>query len=106
MRISDWSSDVCSSDLGPHILAGAAQLRIAEETAILDRGIDPGKVLIHHPAGADVHVPDLRIAHLAIGQADEAALALDPRVRALCQQALPGRTSDERRVRKEVWISV
>src|SRR3546814_3885603 len=24
MRISDWSSDVCSSDLGGHVLAGAA----------------------------------------------------------------------------------
>src|SRR3546814_14377535 len=64
MRISDWSSDVCSSDL-----------------AVLDRGIDAGEILIHDAAGADVHVPDLGIAQLTIGQTDEAACGMDQRVR-------------------------
>src|SRR3546814_3674147 len=36
MRISDWSSDVCSSDLAAHI--GAAQI---------DEGIDPGNAGDH-----------------------------------------------------------
>src|SRR6185312_8631086 len=43
---------------------------IVEERAVLDRIVDPGQVLPHHGARAEVQVPDLRVAHLPLGQAD------------------------------------
>src|SRR3546814_11399146 len=42
MRISDWSSDVCSSDLQPAQPANAADFR-DDRLAILDRVADEGK---------------------------------------------------------------
>src|SRR3546814_10547996 len=68
MRISDWSSDVCSSDLprrldlrGTDLDPLSAQLTLAETTARLKRGLKRLKQLAHdleHPrtsarAGAD-----------------------------------------------------
>src|SRR3546814_7882167 len=44
MRISDWSSDVCSSDLAPHKATDPLQVaaRLATDTsAIVGRHIDP-----------------------------------------------------------------
>src|SRR3546814_3184678 len=35
MRISDWSSDVCSSDLTPEGAAAAAESALAEQAALL-----------------------------------------------------------------------
>src|SRR3546814_12991875 len=52
MRISDWSSDVCSSDLGSTGLQGAGQLRI--EVAVL---------LIAQQKAAFVVEPDEAIGH-------------------------------------------
>jgi hypothetical protein len=71
------------------LLAGVDQLRVVEEAAAVDRGVDPGQLLVHHPAGADVHVADLGVAHLAVGQADEAALGVDQRGRAGLPQPAP-----------------
>src|SRR3546814_17134010 len=48
MRISDWSSDVCSSDLG---IAGQLVARIAHAQA--------KTVFLHRQAGAEAHVPAL-----------------------------------------------
>ena len=75
--------------VGPGVFAGADQLRILEETAVLDRRIDAGQVLINDTAGAQVHVPDLGIAHLPVRQAHVAAFGMDQRVRRGGQQALP-----------------
>ena len=41
-----------------------------EERAVGDRGVDPRQVLEHGPAGAEVEVADLGVAHLARRQAD------------------------------------
>ena len=38
--------------------------------------VDLHQVLVHHAAGAEVHVADLGVAHLAVGQADELAAGL------------------------------
>ncbi|MNH34267.1 hypothetical protein D3C79_948470 [compost metagenome] len=45
------------------------QGRIAGKGAILDGFVDAGEVLINDPARAEVHVPNLGVAHLAIRQA-------------------------------------
>ena len=45
------------------------ECRTVEERAIRDRGVDPRQVLEHRPAGADVEVAHLGVAHLAGGQA-------------------------------------
>src|SRR3546814_10213684 len=53
MRISDWSSDVCSSDLSTQRAAGELQLHIAEQPgrlAALDLG-DVVLVLQQHAEG-------------------------------------------------------
>jgi hypothetical protein len=44
--------------------------RVLEELAIADRFGDAGEVLIHHSSGAQVHVADFGVAHLAVRQAD------------------------------------
>src|SRR3546814_16097367 len=49
MRISDWSSDVCSSDLGVHVLAcrNSAAVRFLSQAGGVQRGRGGGVV----PAG-------------------------------------------------------
>src|SRR3546814_18111338 len=56
MRISDWSSDVCSSDLGP---AGLADGRLIEPVALGDEG---GFGRAQAVAGGRLGVEELRIA--------------------------------------------
>src|SRR3546814_6125770 len=58
MRISDWSSDVCSSDL------------LLLDRSVGDGVVDARQVLEDDAAGAEVHVTDLGIAHLPLRQAD------------------------------------
>src|SRR3546814_5274238 len=43
MRISDWSSDVCSSDLDPRV-GNAAQMRIELQSSVLHRDLPGGQV--------------------------------------------------------------
>src|SRR3546814_3163074 len=60
MRISDWSSDVCSSDLGRHLVARAGDDLPALVAEALHRGMADA------PAGAGQHHPlALSIAGLA-----------------------------------------
>ena len=67
------------------------QLGIGVEAAILDRRVHPGQVLVDDAPGANVHVADLGIAHLALRQADVAALGVHQGVRAVGQQPPPVR---------------
>lgn len=42
---------------------------VLKKAAVLDGTADAGQILEHHPAGADVGVAHLAVAHLAVGQA-------------------------------------
>jgi hypothetical protein len=67
------------------------KLREPREAAIGDRLVDARQVLQHHAAGADVHVADLRVAHLALGQSHEGLARLQEGVRRGRQELVPGR---------------
>ena len=77
----------------PHQMGGAArrlelgdealQGVVGEEAAILDRQVDLAQVHRHHPAGADIGMADLGIAHLAAGQPDIGAVGDQPVMRAV-----------------------
>ncbi|MNJ53783.1 hypothetical protein D3C77_491930 [compost metagenome] len=69
----------------------ATQHRVFEELAVLDRLGHPGEVLVHHAAGAEVHVADLGVAHLPVRQADVHAGAGDQAVRLGGAQAIVNR---------------
>src|SRR3546814_14091918 len=80
MRISDWSSDVCSSDLGPETHPfGAVLVGVAERAALpaaegvignghRDRHVDP-----HH---ADVHPLREFARGMAVSREDRDAIAI------------------------------
>ena len=82
-----------------HLFNEVQQGGAGGEAAVLDREVDLAKVHRHHPAGADIGVPDLGIAHLAGGQADIAAMGDEGGVRAGCHEPVEiGRIGQERRV--------
>jgi hypothetical protein len=58
------------------------QRRVLAKAAILDRQVDLAQVHRHHPAGADIGVADLGIAHLPARQADIGAMGDQRRMRA------------------------
>ena len=76
--------------------AGRAQLGIGEETAVLDRRIDAGEILVDDAAGAEIHVPHFGIAHLPVRKADMAAFGMDQGVRTLRPQPAPVRKIGQR----------
>src|SRR3546814_19249749 len=104
MRISDWSSDVCSSDLDVDLkIADGDRIAIdqpavgfegfadhAESRAIIGKGLDPEAVVLVRPL--DRHAQLLRehprlpaMVHMAMG--DEDLLDLDPEIgRASCRE--------------------
>ena len=55
--------------LGLAVVHGAHIGLVGEEIAVCDGLGDAGQVLKHHPAGADVGVAHLAVAHLPLGQA-------------------------------------
>src|SRR6185312_13367103 len=55
--------------------------RVLGQRAVLDRLVDAGHVGHGNPAGAEIHVADLGIAHLAFGQADEGLRGVDQALR-------------------------
>jgi len=59
--------------------------------AVLDRAADAGQILVDDSAGAEVHVADFRVAHLAVGQADVAPGTRDQGVRAIGPETVPRR---------------
>ena len=62
---------------------------IPVEAAVGDRRVDARQILHHDAAGADIHVADLGIPHLAVGQADIVLARLQLRVRAVRHEAVP-----------------
>ncbi|MNP10208.1 hypothetical protein D3C76_1023490 [compost metagenome] len=60
---------------GDGFVHGGADGRVLEELAVADRFGHAGEVLVHHAAGAEIHVADLGVAHLAVRQANVHAAA-------------------------------
>ena len=52
-----------------HILEGSLYLLVLQEFVLTARDVYLYKVLVHHAAGAKVHVADLGVAHLAVREA-------------------------------------
>src|SRR3546814_10446716 len=74
MRISDWSSDVCSSDLAPrHLAAQSAPRRRQQRAGVLAAGLFVGAELKAVEAAHELAL-DQHLAVLAHG-ADEGAFA-------------------------------
>jgi hypothetical protein len=65
--------------------------RCAIDLAFGDRVVDARQVLHHHASGADIEMPDLGIAHLAVGQADLLAGGAQEAVRAGLPKPVEGR---------------
>src|SRR3546814_2171703 len=119
MRISDWSSDVCSSDLDAKIsTVGIGFSRGAEEVAALlrmieERGIqDPtGAEYTYHKDGLIKDVEYTRPPLVPPGQTVQAALLFDPvatgvkehdqRLPSTVMSALQITAADERRDKVE-----
>ncbi|GBD42342.1 hypothetical protein HRbin39_01732 [bacterium HR39] len=55
---------------GAHLLRDGVDLPRALQLAGFEQPVDARQVLEHHPAGAEVHVADLGITHLAFRQTD------------------------------------
>src|SRR3546814_14771439 len=90
MRISDWSSDVCSSDLGLRVELERQALGIAIEDA--GQTADPGRVALR----GEAHAFDARVrGQRAAADAGNGDIVQD-RVRPGVEQR-----SEERRVGKE-----
>ena len=66
----DQADDVQAAVRSRARVARREQRRALEERAVGDRGVDPRQVLEDRPAGAQVQVADLGVAHLAGRQAD------------------------------------
>src|SRR3546814_5119013 len=63
MRISDWSSDVCSSDLrGARraVIAGGAQLAVGRLASDAVEGGQRGAIIVQAPRGENAHPRTLR----------------------------------------------
>lgn len=68
-----------------------ADFGVGGEAAIGDGGVNARQFLHDHPAGTDIQVPDLGIAHLSLGQADLFGGGIEQAVRCLGHQAIPDR---------------
>src|SRR3546814_16588613 len=91
MRISDWSSDVCSSDLAIRLGANV----VGQAAGVLDAALLGPQAVIEH---FQVLIEQLRIACFCTGSADLVALRRAP--------LQIGRASGRERVCKDVYISV
>ena len=61
--------DVNGLAIGYGFIDGVAQGFVALELAVFEVFVDTGQALVHHPAGAEVHVAYFRVTHLALRQA-------------------------------------
>ena len=92
--------DAARADEADHVERAAALERASArreerrprvERPVGDGGIDARQVLEHRPAGPEVEVADLRVAHLAGRQPDRLLRCLERGVRPARQQAAPDR---------------
>ena len=60
-----------------HVVVGGLDFRVGEEFVLAACDVDLDEVLVDNAAGAEVHVTDLGVAHLAVGQADVFAACLE-----------------------------
>jgi hypothetical protein len=71
-------------------------LRVGSKTAVTD-GIFYARVILEdNPAGTDVHVPHLGVAHLSLGQADRGARGFDQAVWFIPPKRIPTRRGRQR----------
>ncbi|MCG3132653.1 MAG: hypothetical protein FLDDKLPJ_03516 [Phycisphaerae bacterium] len=63
------------------VLEGADEHGVPEEGSVFDAPGDAHNLLLDDPPGTDVLMPDLAVAHRAVGQTDVAPAGLDERVR-------------------------
>ncbi len=57
------------------------QCRIRRDLAAFNGVVDAGQILHHHTAGTNVHVADLRVAHLPVRQPDGQSRGFHQRLR-------------------------
>ena len=80
--------------------AASTQRGVRGERAVGDRGVDARQVLEDGPAGADVEVPDLAVAHLAVRQPHGRTGGIEQRVRPALRAADATRASGRWRWRR------
>src|SRR3546814_12618155 len=94
MRISDWSSDVCSSDLdrstGSLTTAGRKRLEVARCLAA-----DPSLLFLDEPLGG-LNPPEVKEALTLIRELNDAGVTI-----VFLEPIMPAVRSDERRVGTE-----
>ena len=73
------------------VVVNRLDLGIVEEFVVADRHVDLDEVLVHHAAGAEVHVTDLGVAHLPVRQTDILAAGLQVAGRIFGAQAVDHR---------------
>ena len=66
------------------------------DRAVVDGVVDAGQVLLDHSAGAEVQVPHLGVAHLALGQAHRGARRIELGVRIARPEVVEDRRVGER----------
>ena len=69
----------------------SGQRRILSQRAVGHRRVDARQILHDDTPGAQVHVPDLGIAHLALGQTHFLGRGIQARARTRGDQTVPGR---------------
>src|SRR3546814_18431972 len=95
MRISDWSSDVCSSDLAPAgQRADARRALVVDDVVRIAAGIDRRAALVGEARqlqpGAEVDEHVLERSDVAVGRADRLAAGVARPVRAAARQVEQG----------------
>ena len=72
------------------------QRLVGRQRPARDRLVDPGQILLDDRSGTEVQMPDLAVAHLAVGQADGAATGAELCVRVAREQAVHRRRVGQR----------
>ena len=89
--IAQQANEVQGLVVGQGVLQGFGQGGHLRQLALADGLADAHQLLVDHPAGPDVHVAHLGVAHLALGQAHGLARGLQRAVREALQQFMKKR---------------
>ena len=79
-----------------HRIHGGDEHRVLEEFTLPDASIDARQVLVHDAPRPQIHMPDLRVAHLARGQPHPLARRLEGGVRKFRDELRVGRGAGQR----------